>query len=72
MSDLQLASNYIDNPFDLSDKYCDCGHKAYSIWEWAPGHHNGYKCVCCIKKIWEETLGNVKKGIKELPKKKCC
>ncbi len=46
---------------------CYCGHKAHKKWSWAPGHFDGYKCDCCIRKIWEETLRNVTESLKDLP-----
>lgn len=60
------------DPPDLSveGKACsmpDCTHKAHSVWSWAPGHLDGYRCVCCIRAIWQETLQNVQESLAGLP-----
>lgn len=53
---------------DPTGKTCSaCPHPAHSAWSWAPGHMDGFRCVCCIRKVWEETLANLKEGLAKLP-----
>lgn len=59
-------------PYDYSveGKLCSmpsCGHKAAAVWQWAPGHLDGYRCNCCMRAVWEETLEDVQKSLAELP-----
>jgi hypothetical protein len=66
------------DPYDLTGKACtavsardgfkgECGHPAFTVWSWAPGHLDGYRCVCCVRRAWEESSANLKKELDSLP-----
>ena len=47
---------------------CICGHPASEKpWEWAPGQQSVPLCVCCMRRIWEETLANVTQALADYP-----
>ena len=57
-----------DDYFNLEGKLCSvCDHKAYGVWSWAPGHHDGYRCACCMRATWEETMKNLEASLRRLP-----
>ncbi len=61
-----IAPDYLS----LEGKTCtqpNCYHKAHCVWTWAPGHFSGYRCICCLRAIWQETLRDVQEGLEGLP-----
>ena len=66
------AYSTVDAPdyFNLEGKTCsrpDCPHGAHFVWSWAPGHLDGYRCVCHARDAWEETLGGLQTALAALP-----
>ena len=45
----------------------DCDHAAYAPFQPFAGRYYGFKCVCCFRKMWEETQRNVTESLAELP-----
>ena len=66
----QVEGDGKDDYYNLEGKSCsmpDCAHAAHGAWEWAPGHRGGYRCACCMRAIWQETLQSVQEGLAGLP-----